>query len=100
MRHRGCFLSLHNGYYICVDGKVYPKELQKFEINGKAPRSFDELKACVNEVWNYGDGGIVYIEKEEIHACHVLDDELVTEFVDYAERRRTKHIGLVPDMEV
>ena len=28
--YRGAFLSLHNGYYIEVDGKVYPREVQKF----------------------------------------------------------------------
>ena len=33
--YRGCFLSLHNGYYIECDGVEYPRELQKFEVNGK-----------------------------------------------------------------
>ena len=33
--YRGCFLSLHNGYYISVDGEEYPRDLQTFEINGK-----------------------------------------------------------------
>ena len=32
--YRGAILSLHNGYYINVDGVVYPREVQKFEING------------------------------------------------------------------
>ena len=32
--YRGCFLSLHNGYYISCDGTEYPRELQTFEING------------------------------------------------------------------
>jgi len=31
--YRGVFLSLHNGYYIKMDGVVYPRELQRFEIN-------------------------------------------------------------------
>lgn len=62
--YRGTFLSLHNGYYVKVDGEVFPREKQKFEINGKAPRSFEELKTCVYEHWNYDDEGILYVEKE------------------------------------
>ncbi len=44
--YRGCFLSLHNGYYIQCDGVEYPREVQKFEINGKAPRS-NEVFPCI-----------------------------------------------------
>lgn len=62
--YRGCFLSLHNGYYICCDDVEYPRNLQKFEINGKPPRDFEEIKTCVWEHWNYDDEGWVYVEKE------------------------------------
>lgn len=62
--YRGCFLSLHNGYYINCDGTEYPKSLQKFEINGKAPRDFEEIKTCVWEHWNYDDEGFVHVAKE------------------------------------
>jgi hypothetical protein len=62
--YRGAMLSLHNGYYVKCDGIEYPKTLQKFEINGKPPRTFEELKSCVWEHWNYDDEGIVYIEKD------------------------------------
>ncbi|WP_019004500.1 C-glycoside deglycosidase beta subunit domain-containing protein [Cohnella laeviribosi] len=62
--YRGNFLSLHNGYYIKMDGVVYPREVQKFEVNGKPPRSFEELKKAVYEHWDYDDEGIVYVEKE------------------------------------
>ena len=62
--YRGCFLSLHNGYYIEVDGVEYPRELQKFEINGKPPRTFDDLKTCCWEHWDFDDFGYVYVEKE------------------------------------
>jgi len=62
--YRGCFLSLHNGYYLTCDGVEYPRSLQKFAINGKAPRSFEELKTAVWEHWNYDDEGILYVEKE------------------------------------
>lgn len=62
--YRGCFLSLHNGYYINVDGTEYPRELQHFEINGKAPRSFEEIKTACWEHWNYDDEGWVYVTKE------------------------------------
>lgn len=61
--YRGCFLSLHNGYYINCDGIEYPRSAQRFEINGKPPRTFDEIKNCVWEYWNYDDEGYVYVEK-------------------------------------
>ncbi len=62
--YRGCFLSLHNGYYINCDGVEYPKDLQRFEINGKAPRDFEEIKKAVWEHWDYDDEGYVYVTKE------------------------------------
>ena len=62
--YRGCILSLHNGYYLNVDGVVYPREKQRFEINGKPPRTFEELKTAVHEHWNYDDEGMLYVEKE------------------------------------
>lgn len=37
---------------------------------------------------------------KEIHAVNVLDGQLVTELVDYAERRQTEFVGLVPDMGI
>ncbi|MDR1532181.1 MAG: DUF6379 domain-containing protein [Clostridiales bacterium] len=60
--YRGCFLSLHNGYYINIDGTEYPRGLQRFEINGKAPRDFDEIAKCVWEHWDYDDPGTVYVQ--------------------------------------
>ena len=62
--YRGAILSLHNGYYVSVDGTEYPREVQKFEINGMPPRSFEELKTCVWEHWDFDDEGMLYIEKE------------------------------------
>ena len=62
--YRGCMLSLHNGYYVEVDGEVYPREVQKFEINGKAPRDFKEISKAVWEHWDYDDEAWLYIEKE------------------------------------
>lgn len=62
--YRGCFLSLHNGYYVTCDGEEFPTGLQRFEINGKPPRSFEEIKSCVWEHWNYDDEAYLYIEKE------------------------------------
>ncbi len=60
--YRGCFLSLHNGYYINVDGVEYPREAQKFEINGNAPRDFEEIKKACFEHWDYDDFATVYVE--------------------------------------
>lgn len=61
--YRGSFLSLHNGYYIEVDGEVFPREQQKFEINGKPPRDFEELKTCVWEHWDSGTEAFVYVQR-------------------------------------
>jgi len=62
--YRGVFLSLHNGYYIKLDDVVYPREVQKFEINGKSPRDFEEIKKAVYEHWDYDDEAIVYVYKD------------------------------------
>ena len=62
--YRGCFLSLHNGYYLIVDGTEYPNDLQKFQINGKEPRTYEELKTCCWEHWDYDDEGWVYVQKD------------------------------------
>ncbi len=61
--YRGCILSLHNGYYVSCDGEKFPTDLQRFEINGKPPRT-QEIKTCVWEHWNYDDEAYLYIEKE------------------------------------
>lgn len=61
--YRGVFLSLHTGYFLEVNGTVYPREVQTFEINGKPPRSFDEIKSAVWEHWDYDDEAILHIRK-------------------------------------
>lgn len=62
-RYRGNMLSLINGYYVNVDGEEYPQSAIKMEINGKPPRSFDEIKTAVWEHWNYEDTAYLHIEK-------------------------------------
>ena len=62
--YRGCFLSLVRGYYIDVDGTEYPIESQTFEVNGKEPRSFDEIKWCAWEHWDYDDWATIHVAKE------------------------------------
>ncbi|MCU1481851.1 MAG: hypothetical protein JWQ19_2637 [Subtercola sp.] len=59
--YRGVYLSLHNGYFLEVDGVLYPVAVQRFEINGKAPRTFDEIRGAVWEHWNYDDEGILHV---------------------------------------
>jgi hypothetical protein len=62
--YRGVYLALHNGYYIKVDGVEYKRDVQTFEINGKPPRSFEEIKKAVWEHWDYDDEGIIHVKKE------------------------------------
>ena len=47
-----------------MDGVDYPRDKQTFEINGKAPRTYEELKSCCWEHWNYDDAGTVHVSKE------------------------------------
>ena len=61
--YRGVFLSLHCGYYLVVDGEEYPVSSQTFEINGKPPRSFDEIKMARWEHWDYDDEAILHVRK-------------------------------------
>lgn len=62
--YRGCFVSLVAGYYVCCDGIEYPQEKQRFIVNQKDPRSYEELKKAVWEHWDFGDDAYVYVEKE------------------------------------
>lgn len=62
--YRGCFLSLHNGYYLECDGREYGREVQAFELHQKEPRTFEELKSCVWEHWDYDEEGILHVKKE------------------------------------
>ena len=61
--YRGVFLSLHNGYYLSIDGEEFGVSAQSFEINGKPPRSFDEIRTAVWEHWDYDDEGILHVGK-------------------------------------
>jgi hypothetical protein len=62
--YRGVFASLHNGYYLVVDDVLYPREKQRFELNGKPPRDFDEMKNAGYEHWNFDDEAWLYVEKD------------------------------------
>ncbi|MBW4330786.1 hypothetical protein KY084_07830 [Stakelama sp. CBK3Z-3] len=59
--YRGVFLSLHTGYFLEVDGVTYPREAQSFEINGKPPRTFEEIKSAVWEHWDFDDEAILHV---------------------------------------
>lgn len=62
--YRGCYVSLVNGYYINMDGVEYSQDQQKFEINGKSPRSYAEIKKAVWEHWNYDDEAFIHVKKD------------------------------------
>ncbi len=46
-----------------MDGIEYPNNVQRFQINGKPPRTYEELKSCCWEHWDYDDEGYVYVMK-------------------------------------
>ncbi|MBR6425008.1 MAG: hypothetical protein IKS29_03565 [Oscillospiraceae bacterium] len=63
--YRGMFLSLHNGYYCEVDGVSYPRSAQRLEVNGKPPRSFEDLmNHAVLEHWDMQDEAFLYVYKD------------------------------------
>ena len=45
-----------------MDGIEYPIEKQRFEINGKGPRTFDEIAKATWEHWDYDDYATLYVE--------------------------------------
>jgi len=59
--YRGCYLSLHNGYYLRVDGVTYDRDFQTFEVNGRPPRSFETICEAVWEHWNFDTEGILHV---------------------------------------
>lgn len=59
--YRGVFLSLHNGYFLEVDGVGYPVSAQTFAINDQPPRTFDETRTQVWEHWDYPQEAILHI---------------------------------------
>jgi hypothetical protein len=61
--YRGVYLSLHNGYFLEVDGVAYERDVQRFAINGQGPRSFGEIAGAVNEHWAYDDEGVLHVAK-------------------------------------
>ena len=63
-RYRGNMLSLINGYYVNVDGEVFEQDAMRFEINGRGPRTWAQIREAVWEHWNYRDTGWLYILKE------------------------------------
>ena len=62
--YRGPFVSLIRGYYVNVDGVEYPMDVQTFEINGKGPRTYDQLKLCAWEHWDYDDWATIHVACE------------------------------------
>jgi hypothetical protein len=61
--YRGVFLSLHTGYFLEVDGVLYPISDQRFEINGKPPRGFDEIRSATWEHWDFDDEAVLHVRK-------------------------------------
>ena len=61
--YRGVFVSLHNGYYLVVDGELVPREKQAFQVNGKPPRTFDEVKNAGFEHWDFAEEAWVYVDR-------------------------------------
>ncbi len=63
-RYRGNFLSLINGYYVNVDGEEIAQENMTFEINGKEPRTWEQIKEAVWEHWDFQTTGYIHIAKK------------------------------------
>lgn len=62
--YRGNFISLINGFFVEVDGVEHLRETQFFEVNGKPPRSIDEIEKCCWEHWDMQDTAYLHITKD------------------------------------
>lgn len=60
---RGCFISIVDGFYIAVDGEVFPRDAQSVIIHGQPARSMDELKKAVWEHWDVGEYAWICVKK-------------------------------------
>lgn len=60
--YRGVFVSLHNGYYLVVDGTLVTRDRQTFAVNGRPPRSFDEIATSGYEHWAFDDEAWVHVD--------------------------------------
>ena len=61
--YRGIYLSLVNGFYVNMDGVEYEPEDLALEVNGKRPRSMQELAKCCFEHWDLQDEAILHVRK-------------------------------------
>jgi hypothetical protein len=61
--YRGIYLSLVNGFYVNMDGVEYDQDDITLEVNGKAPRTMDEIATCCWEHWDLQDEGFVNVKK-------------------------------------
>lgn len=62
--YRGIFLSLCSGFFVRVDGVEYEADTQTLEINGKPPRTMEEIAKATFEHWNLQTEAILHIKKE------------------------------------
>ena len=61
--YRGVFVSLHNGYFLVMDGELVPRDQQAFAVNGRTPRGFDEIRNAGYEHWDFADEAWVYVDR-------------------------------------
>ena len=61
--YRGIYLSLVNGFYVNMDGVEYAPEALTLGVNGKPPRTMEELAICCFEHWDLQDEAWLYVKK-------------------------------------
>ena len=62
--YRGIYISLVNDFYVNMDGEEFKTEEYTISINGKAPRTMEELIKYPFEHWDLQDEAILYVKKE------------------------------------
>ena len=62
--YRGIFLSLVNTFYVGMDREMFDHDDFTVEVNGKAPRTLEEIKHAGFEHWNMQDEAILHVRKE------------------------------------
>lgn len=80
--YRGIYLSLVNDFFVEMDGTEYDREDYMLEVNGRKPRTMDEIKTCCFEHWDMQDEAMLYVKKEGGLECGMHSLEYLPSTMD------------------
>ncbi|NDY91880.1 C-glycoside deglycosidase beta subunit domain-containing protein [Ideonella livida] len=86
--YRGLGLSMVEDIAVCVDGQAIPREAVRLALRGRS-WSLDEMEACFDEKWNFG-------EKAQVLIAQPGGLSAGAHQVDLAIRYRVSYLPFVP----